>query len=183
MIDPDKLMGRFGNRMFQYAYLYSQARSGVIPDTYVQDPTYFDEYSDEIKQLFGKDIGFLPYVSVHVRRGDYVDNSFYVDLSKTNYYEKAIELFPNKNFLVFSDDPEFCKKIFTGKEFQVMDGGTELEDFNMMASCESNIIANSSYSWWAGYLNPNPTKKVIAPNAWHPDGVERTKCPDDWIKI
>ncbi len=121
-------------------------------------------------------------VGIHVRRGDYVGNPFYVDLSETDYYERAIEQFPPETeFLVFSDDTDFAEEFFP--EFEVFNGQDELEDLNMMASCSmGNIIANSSFSWWAAYLNPHGGK-VVAPKAWHPDGVERTKCPDNWMRI
>lgn len=181
----DKAMGRYGNKIFMYAYLYAQMREGVIPDVYVQDPKYFDKYSEEIKRVFGEGIGFLEFVSIHIRRGDYVNNPFYVDLTQTDYYTKAVEMFPNKKFLVFSDDREFAKECFNGSDFQVMEG-TEEEDFNMMASCESNIIANSSFSYWAAYLNPNPAKKVVCPspkNLWYNDKIVRTQVPEEWIQI
>lgn len=181
MISFRSIAGGLGNNLFQFAYIYAKCRENEIPDIYVQDPAYFDKYESELKSIMSEGIGFLPYVSIHIRRGDYVNNHFYVDLSETDYYERAMELFPDKNFLVFSDDPTFAKKRFAGERFQIIEGQTETEDFNMMASCESNIIANSSFSWWAAYVNPNHAKRVVAPIAWHPDGIERTKVPGNWI--
>jgi len=164
--------------------MYTQARSGNLPDVYVQDEKYFKEYADEIRALFSSDIGFLSQVGIHVRRGDYVDNPFYVDLSETGYYEEAMGRFPDRDFLVFSDDTDFCRHYFRdNKRVQVMGGQTEIEDFNMLASCESIIMANSSFSWWAAWLCPNPAKEIIAPKRWHPDGIERTKIPDTWTRI
>ena len=66
-----------------------------------------------------------------------------------------------------------------------MEGGTELEDFNTLASCDGIIGANSSFSYWAAYLNPNPAAKIVFPSVknWYSDGVERTKCPESWIRI
>ncbi len=183
MIDSSKIFGRMGNRMFQGAYLYAQMKEGIIPDIYVQDYKYFEKYEYDVKKLYSEGIGFLNTVGIHVRRGDYVDNPFYIDLSKTDYYEKAIALFPHKNFLVFSDDPEWCKTKFTENNFQVMEDGTELEDFNMLASCSDIIMANSSYSWWAAYLCPNPGKTIIAPKDWFSDGITRVNLPPEWKQI
>jgi hypothetical protein len=187
MVPIENIMGRLGNKMFVYAYMYAQMRDGLIPDTYIQNEKYFKKYESDIKTLFGTDIGFLPYVSVHVRRTDYVNNSFYVDLLSTDYYQKAIALFPDKQFLVFSDDPAYCKtlEIFKGKQFQIMERGDEIEDMNLASSCEQHIIANSSFSWWYAYLSPAPSKKVIAPSVknWYSDGIERTFCPEEWIRI
>lgn len=186
MVNPDNLFGRLGNRMFQMATLYTHAKDSGV-DIYFQDPIYFEKYESDIKNLFGTNIGFLPYVGIHIRRGDYVNNPFYVDLSQTQYYKKALKFFPYEKFLVFSDDPEFARDYFPDeKNFQIIEGGDELEDLNMLASCSIGIItANSSYSWWAAYLNPNPTAKIIAPSSkhWYSDGLERTKCPDSWLRI
>lgn len=193
MVNPDVIFGRLGNRMFQMAYIYSQFKEGLISDIFIQDPKYFEKYETEIKQLFSEGIGFLDFVSIHVRRGanpinlnepKYSENSFYVNLSETDYYERAIELFPVDKFLVFTDDVEYCKEKWGGDpRFQIMDKGNEIEDLNLMASCKSNIIANSSYSWWSAFLNPNPAKKIICPKNWFSDKVERVKFPSQWIRI
>lgn len=171
--------------MFQYAFLYAQMREGRIPDVYVQSHRFFEKYTDEIKALFGEGIGFLEQVGIHVRRGDYVGNPLHVNLSQTDYYDRAMKRFPQKNFLVFSDDPVWCKEHMIGDNIQVMEGGTEIEDFNMLASCSSVIMANSSFSWWAAYLNPTPTKKIILPrlDKWFHDGLVRVEVPDQWEQM
>lgn len=193
MRHPDFYAGRTGNRLFQLAYLYAQTKSGAIPDWYLQDYRYFQEYADEIKNLFSDGIGYLEQVGVHVRRGKnpanpaepkYSENKFYVNLGDSDYYEKAMALFPGKNFVIFSDDPEWCKKKFQGDNIQVMERGDDIEDLNLYASCESQIIANSSWSYWGAFLNPNPAKKVVAPKSWYSDGDnDRTVCPPEWIRI
>lgn len=189
------ITGRLGNQMFQTAYIYAQMKEGKIPDIYVQDTKFFEKYEKEIKELFGEGIGFLNFVSIHVRRGSnpllpsepkYSENPFYVNLCETDYYEKAIALFPNDKFLVFSDEPEWCKEKWgKDKRFQIMEKVDEVEDFNLMSSCKSHIIANSSYSFWAAYLSPTPTKIVIAPSKerWYTDGIERTICPNSWMRL
>lgn len=183
MIPMYKLGGRLGNQMFQYAYLYSQMRKGEISDVYVQSEEYFGEYVDAIKALYSPGIPETrKRVSIHVRRGDYVNNPFYVDLFQTDYYQKAMEMFPNQEFIIFSDDIAWCRRQPIFKDCLFADGD-EVSDMNQMAACEHNIMANSSFSWWAAYLNPNPDKKVICPKDWFTDGVERTKCPDEWIRI
>lgn len=193
MITPEIISGRLGNKMFQLAYLIAQTKDGIIPDIFVQDEKYFKKYESDIKEIFGKGIGYLSQVGIHIRRGGnpinptepkYCENPFYVNLSETDYYERAIALFPNEDFVVFSDDPEWCKEKFKDNpKIQIMDKGNEIEDFNLLASCKSIIMANSSFSWWAAYLNPNLNKKIIAPLHWYSDGIERTKCPNSWIRI
>ena len=104
MIEPRKLFGGLGNRLFQMAYIIAQEQRGFIPDIYLQDEMYFFNAKKEIKQMFGQGIEKTDRVSLHVRRGDYINNSYYVDLCKTDYYEKAIAEFPNEKFLVFCKD-------------------------------------------------------------------------------
>lgn len=192
MIPIQRLSGRLGNQMFQYAYLLSQARKGEIPDIYVQDPALFASSEDEIKRVFREGVGKpIDIVAIHVRRSSnpinpdepsYCSNPFYVNLAETPYYEDAMAQFPSASFLVFSDDIEWCKKqpIFKSCEFSnVRD---EILDLNLMASCTGHIIANSSYSWWGAFISPY-TQKVIAPKRWYSDNIERTKCPETWIRI
>lgn len=183
MRDIHEFSGRFGNEMFRDAFIYALWRDGLIPDVYLQDERYFKKYEPEIRQRYGDFISTVPFVGIHVRRGDYVNNPFYTDLSTTGYYRDAMSRFPGSQFLVFSDDTQFCKEYFKQDNVKVVEGGTQLSDFNGLASCEHQIIANSSFSWWAAWLNPNPNKKVIAPLAWHPDGIERTKIPSEWTRI
>lgn len=163
--------------MFQGAYIYAQMKRGEIEDIYVQDPAYFDEFRDEIRALYGQGIGYTnDKVAIHVRRGDYVNNQFYVDLWETNYYERALAEFPDERFLIFSDDIEWCKENFIGDEYEFNEE-SEVEAMNSMASCKGIIMANSSFSWWGAYLS---NVKVIAPKEWYSDGILRTKLLPEW---
>lgn len=189
MLHPSRIFGRLGNQMFQGAYIFAQMRKGLIPDIYVQDPVYFDDYKEDIRLLYGDKIGHIDKVAIHVRRGGnpinpsepkYSDNTFYVNLFNTDYYKKAMAVFPGEHFMVFSDDIDWCKKQDIFKDCSFSEGHDEVQDLNIMASCKGIIIANSSFSWWAAYLS---NAKVIAPKAWYSDGLERTKCPKEWIRI
>lgn len=189
--------GGFGNSLFQYSYIYAQARDGNIPDIYIQDFKYFEKYKEEIRAIFREEVPERKdMVALHIRRGDYVNNSFYVDLTKTDYYERAIAMFPNEKFLVFcadrqpiSDDVgdrEWVKEYLDSKgiDWEFWNGKDEIEDINAMASCKSHIQANSTFSTWAGFINPYK-EKIIAPILYYTDGVERTVRPKDegWIFI
>ena len=195
MINIHTFSGRMGNEMFRHAYLYAQVREGIIPDVYLQDPKYFEKYASEIKEIFGQGIGYLEQVGIHIRRGanpinpdepKYSENPFYFNLEDISYYEQAMEFFPNEKFVVFSDDIGWClNKFKDNPNVQVMDKGNEVDDFNLFASTKHQIISNSSWSWWGAYLCSNEGHKVIAPSRehWYRDGIERTICPQDWIRI
>lgn len=185
MVPIENITGRLGNQMFQFAKLYAAAREEGS-DFYFQDTKHFEKYGKEIREIFGQGIGYLPYVGIHVRRGDYVGNPFYCQLWETGYYIDAIDLFPNRKFIVFSDDMEFAKKYFEGDKFAFDESPNEIDAFNALASCDSQIIANSSFSFWAAYLNGNPSKKVVAPtyDKWYSDGNStRTVIPPSWIRV
>ena len=197
MQEPRKIMGGLGNRLFQFAYIYSQHRKGIIPDIYVQDFEYFKDYKEEIRKLYQKGIGKRKeFIALHVRRGDYLDNSFYIDLTKTDYYDKALAEFSGDKFLVFYrdrqgtndyQDREFVYDWLTkkGVKFEIWEGENEIDDFNAMASCKGMIGANSTFSIWAAFINPNEDKKIIMPKQYYADGIQRTKYPKDegWVII
>lgn len=186
--------GRTGNRMFQMAYIISQAKKGEIPDWFVQNPKFFEGAEEEIKKLFGEGVGMLPYTAIHLRVGGnpinpneprYMDNPFYTSMIKTGYYIKALEHFPGGKFIVFSDDVELAKTYFTGDRFAFDDSEDDIQAFNKLASCQNQIISNSSWSWWGAYLNSNVGKKIVCPSetSWYADGIIRTKVPKEWVQI
>lgn len=129
-------------------------------------------------------------VSLHLRRGDYVGNSVYEDICNDAYYRKAIEHIKrhvdNPCFFVFSDDPSYARKQYSGKEFKVVDtfvGNKSHYDMYLMTKCKHNIVANSSFSWWGAWLNRNKEKIVICPEKWSNNHALRNTPCDSWIKI
>jgi len=178
--------------MFKQAYIYAQMKRGLVPDVYLQSPNYWSEYAHEIKSMFGEGIVRDDRISLHIRRGDYLEkDGFYVDLWKSGYYQKAIEMFPDSRFLVFykdrqgKDDKDFvwCEenlRPLLGDRMDYHRQGEEHDDLNAMAGCFGHIMANSSFSWWAAFLGQGPT---VCPKDWFTDGVQRVSLLDDWIKI
>lgn len=193
MLQVRQQIGGLGNLMFKQAYIYSQFKKGLIPDIYVQDEKYFKDCAAEIKQMYSANIVPIPCVSLHIRRGDYLDkDNFYVDLTKTDYYKKAVDMFPDATFMVFykdrqgrdEDDEAFAYQYMSdlvGSRFMLWNGGEdETDDLNAMAGCLGHIMANSSFSWWASYLGRGET---VCPKSWFTDGVQRCALLDKWIKI
>lgn len=125
-------------------------------------------------------------VSVHIRRGDYVKINNTVS---SLYYQKAIQcirqFYQNPIFLVFSDDLDWAKSnipmegevIYVNEDKKMQD----YEELLIMSKCKSNIIANSTFSWWAAWLNQNKEKCVIAPNKWF-QGQEGI-VPEEWVVL
>lgn len=134
-------------------------------------------------------------VCVHLRRGDYVKpGSSYTDLSSTDYYQKAMEyansILPGAEFFFFSDDLEYVKTLFKGDKVHYVDcnqGSNGYLDIKLMSVAKINIMANSTFSYWASYIN-HEQKKVIYPKQWFCEWTGR-KAPeimldkDNWIGI
>lgn len=118
-------------------------------------------------------------VAVHVRRTDYLDQEL-TRVCGENYQLRAIELLRSELsspvFFIFSDDPEWCRQRF-GKlqDCRVVDmphaSGDPFTDLRLMSLARHNVIVNSSYSWWAAWLNQNPDQLVIAPHKWGNGGA------------
>jgi hypothetical protein len=156
---------------------------------YFQSYKYFDAYKSEFinmlhnpyKNVIRDDlekysskhraVQELEFVSIHVRRTDYLALSdIHLNLG-TTYYEEAISIFSKEKsiFLIFSDDVEFIQKEPLFQDLANKYIVTNQDDeycFWLMSACHHNIIANSSYSWWASYINSNPNKLVICPSKW-----------------
>ena len=91
----------------------------------------------------------------------------------------------NGSFLIFSDDINWAKQNFDNKNLYFSESNDELFDFILMSKCDNNIIANSSFSWWASYLNKNKNKTIVSPKKWfNPISNLNYKdiLPEDWIR-
>lgn len=115
-------------------------------------------------------------VSIHIRRGDYLlpqNEKLFGGICTEEYYRNAIgymlERYPRAVFYIFSNDPEWTAQHFAGDRFvTVSAAGQEADaaDMLLMSACSHHIIANSSYSWWAAWLNGREDKTVVAPSRW-----------------
>lgn len=127
--------------------------------------------------------------SIHVRRGDYVMSPDHHPVCSLEYYEKAIyeiEQGEDVKFIVFSDDPEWCRGVFSGDSYVISDLNNPYIEMCAMSMCDDNIIANSSFSWWGAWLNTGKNKKVIAPSRWFGPLLNKNTSDiycQDWIKI
>jgi hypothetical protein len=133
-----------------------------------------------------------PWCAVHVRRGDYVGDPRFEMKAPERYYGRAIELVKNREprtrFVVFSDGEDWCRRqawlegceFYTGSE-----GRHPAADLATMARASSNIIANSSYSWWAAWTGQHRGKVIVAPSMWlegHPT-AETEIVPNHWLIV
>jgi hypothetical protein len=149
-------------------------RDNICLDGYFQSAKYFNEFSDEIIDLFEMNIPRIlkGWCGVHVRRGDYLRMQEYHPPVSMIYVMDAMGVIAKKtgcvNFLFFSDEIEWCRSNFSElkyyTEFRV--GYSDIEDLIAYGSCAHQIGSNSSFSWWGHYLNPNPDKIGVFPKKW-----------------
>lgn len=113
------------------------------------------------------DLEFKDSCSIHVRRGDYEKLKHIYNSLKPDYYNRAIDLInPGGPVYIFSDDIKWCENNLNIKNSFYINQSSAIADFIAMSKCAHNIISNSTFSWWAAWLNSNDLKKVICPEKW-----------------
>ncbi len=129
-------------------------------------------------------------VSIHIRRGDYVNNPHH-NLCDLEYYNQAInyikEQIQSPFFFIFSDDIGWVKQNLKLENCIYISNPDlkEYEEMIIMSQCKNNIIANSTFSWWSAYLNKNYDKIIIAPKQWTKNKTANQLqiLPENWIQI
>lgn len=152
---------------------------------YFQSYKYFENSPDAVRYRFMPNFAtdiVEGDVAIHVRRGDYVSLSHIHPNLTPEYYSQAMELFQGATFVVYSDDIEWCKANLTGKLI-FKEPKEDIYDLMSMAEYPNQIIANSSFSWWAAWLNTNPNKIVVAPKIWVNGETFDDRVPPEWVRI
>tara|TARA_R110000823_G_scaffold311775_1_gene437886 strand:- start:10938 stop:11678 length:741 start_codon:yes stop_codon:yes gene_type:complete len=172
-------------------------RGNIILDGYFQSEKYFHPHSKVIRMIFSEDTETKNYIddkylklldsdtcSVHIRRKDYLNLQEFHPIQTINYYNKAMAMIGKKRFIIFSDDIPWCKDNLQAKDIYFMEGEKDYVDLFLMSRCNNHIIANSSFSWWAAWLNKSNQKRVIAPENWFGPNlsINNTKdlIPESW---
>lgn len=154
---------------------------------YFQTEKYFKNYKEELHEIIEfkeSDIDLNDYIFIHVRRNDYLKFPNIHPICSEDYYTQSINIMKEKygsaiKFIVFSDDIEGAKlyKCFNQDNIYFSNNSSFLSLYQM-TTCMSGILANSSFSWWGGWLIKNKNKTIIAPSKWFgEDG------PKDWYDI
>ncbi len=200
----------FRERGFAFDAGVLALRGDLLLEGYWQSERYFSDAADLIRREFrvkappdevnaalAAQIAAVNAVSLHVRRGDYVSNPETNRIHGTGgpaYYQQAAEEIARTesqpHFFLFSDDPAWVReKLQLGFPAVVVEragpAACQFEDLRLMSLCRHNIIANSSFSWWGAWLNPNPGKKVIAPARWFGAQTHDTRdlVPAGWVRL
>lgn len=163
------------------------AEDNLVLNGYFQSLKYFEDYSEELCDIFGFEEKMMPgTVAVHVRRGDYINYKDQFNLLQPSWYRDAMggmtDTYGDElEFHFYSDDIEFCKRKFPG---HIYHSGHPLQDMRMAAQHEHCIMSASSFSWWIAH---NVSGSVIAPATWFGPKNQHHNTKDlyqpSWIKI
>lgn len=139
----------------------------------LQEKVQFPPSKNPLNQEVEEEIRKCQSVSIHIRRGDYLDEvnkAMFGGICTEKYYQSAVQYmlqrFPDAHFFVFSDDSEYVRKNYQGDRYTVIDwnrGRDSFYDMQLMSCCKHNICANSTFSFWGARLNPNESKVMIRP--------------------
>jgi len=187
-------------RQFNFKEIPYTKGTNLLLDGYFQSEKYFENNKKFIIDLFGpsekiknKILNNLPevynYASIHIRRGDYLQFPKHHPQQSIDYYKKAVEIIGlDKTYLIFSDDLDGVRQMFDFLPNKIFyTSGEDWLDMYTMSLCRYNIICNSTFSWWAAYLNPHMDKIVITTNNWFGPVYSTwdisTLFPENWIKL
>jgi hypothetical protein len=127
-----------------------------------------EEKINELKIKYSE-INLQNTLSLHIRRGDYVNSPTIHPTISKSYIDKSLEIIGEYDHLfIFTDDKKWVKDNLNNERITIVND----EDYNemwLMSLCKNNIISNSTFSWWGSFLNKNNNKKVIAPSIWFGD--------------
>ena len=133
-------------------------------------------------------------VSIHVRRGDFINNPTayaHNEHMGPEYYRKAMDvmedIYDDITYFVFSEDIEWCRENIKNDKHPVVlvdddySGDRDSGHLYLMQACENHIIANSTYSWWAAFLGNS--KVTVGPKKWFTNENGSEIMLSNWIKL
>lgn len=193
----DPKVFELGPNAYLQGYFQSEKYFKQIRNQLLEDFTYINPPSPANAKLLQEIQADQQSVSLHIRRGDYVNNKHANaahGVKDIAYYESALKMIKKQvkdpHLYVISNDPLWCKNNLKLKaEMEFVDNNDDItggaEDMRLMRACRHNIMANSSFSWWGAWLNENPDKIVIAPKKWFntTDKDVSDLIPKGWYKI
>jgi hypothetical protein len=193
--DFDERILKAPNNVFLRGYWQSEKYFKEIKDVLIREIQLKSPLDSQNKQIAQR-IEPANSVSVHIRRGDYVNDPAVANVLgplPLEYYYEAIEIIqasiPNPSLFVFSDDILWAKQNLTVDIpitfVDINTPDTDYEDIHLMSLCKHHIIANSSFSWWGAWLNPKPEKLVVAPKKWFKKEISNTGdlIPSSWYIV
>lgn len=214
-----KLKGRNNREYFEKPHTFDASiltKDNAYIAGFFQSEKYFIDIKEDVKKAFTFTLECKNYaeeilkdndillseitsedsVSIHIRRGDYLEVAdVYGDICTDEYYDEAVSLLAKKVaepiFYIFTNDVDYATKwsekyAERGVKMKIITGTNEATgylDMYLMSLCHHHIIANSSFSWWGAYLNKRKESIVIAPDKWVNNADNKDIYTEDMIKL
>lgn len=195
--DPDLL--EFTDKYVEGSFTCEYYYADILPDIRrnIRFPIESSSNRTELERII-LDIGLQYSISIHIRRGDYLDDinrAIYGNICTDAYYssalDAALENVEQARLYVFSDDSEYAweytSKLVDGYDkllsFEVVNinhGDDSLFDMYLMSLCDCNITANSTFSYWGARFNAKDSAVKIRPTI-HKNTQEFV--PDEMFKL
>jgi hypothetical protein len=168
------------NGYFQSEKYFLQNKSHIL-NLFNFDDKIFDSAELFFKNKLKKNI-----TTIHVRRGDYLEKLHYHSVCPLDFYYSAMKKLPNNDFIIISDDIEWCKKNMQVENVTFSESNSEIFDLHLMLLSDNIIMSNSTFSWWGSWLNNKKNKVVICPRVWfgeHGPKDIHDLIPLNWIMV
>lgn len=153
----------------------------------------FSKEIDSTSLNLAKEMSNKESVSVHVRRGDYLNEAninLFGKVCTKSYFEKAINVMNEHiiapHYYIFSNDIDWVKDNlrFDNVTYVTHNSGkNSWRDMYLMSQCKYNIVANSSFSWWGAWLSKNESNIVVSPTRFLNNDTVSDIYPHHWVKI
>jgi hypothetical protein len=198
-------------KLFHFLRFDNSSTKDILLEGYWQSPKYFNQFENIIRNDFTfnnqvhlikddrihellKKINNSNSVMLNVRRTDYLKDDTYENLG-IGYINSCISymntIVDNPSYYIFSDDIEWCRENIHIPNMTIVDHSYKGEKFSiylqLMSQCKHFIIPNSTFAWWAAWLNYSQSKIVIAPKKWFNEGSrihdDKDLIPDSWIRL
>ena len=157
-------------------YIEYPKYNNVLFEGYFQSSKFFEDYSDEIKQLvlgdtsqYSQLINKYPQINnsyfLHVRGGDYINHPIHELQGIRQYYNKCLDILKSDNVVVFTNDIKYAKSMDFYNDTITIIQEPELESLYLMSQCKEGVCANSSFSWWGAWLGRD-SRQILVPTPW-----------------
>ena len=128
---------------------------------------------------------------IHVRLGDYlrIDE---LNVLTASYYRNAITLIEEQKnehrYFIFTNDQKvaagYLPESIQNSVHYVDDSLSSAETLELMRHCKNLVIANSTFSWWGGFVTNIENSSVISPARWFRSRSNPVQmCPPTWIQL
>jgi hypothetical protein len=171
---------------FEYSEV-NPVEENTVFDGYFQSTKNWFGFDDQIREIFQPSQEVIDELrskypqlnqpktlSIHVRRGEYLQFPEIHPTISVEYIQEALKIIGEySTVFLFTEDEsrwpgsrDFVMNNFSFPNVVFPNEDQDWKELYLMGLCENHIISNSTFSWWATFLNKNKNKKIVCPSRW-----------------